>query len=326
MRGADRSSVLVSVFSAVERRKLIVASCVDYADGPGRWACPRCSHRPSRALVGDGCEGSRRLNGEKRLNEWGIGAGKTIIPLESPLRPLRTALWTPASPHTPPTAAVPGLSPSALSALHQPTFLVWTIEPLNGWTTGRDPISRPPDLHGLTAQVPAAAGTVPFLAQHFPVPFVHVGPAALDNNTSDDLVDACLGRPCCRQLLKPTIPDSIWRYHQQHFVKHPVVDAPRLLGNWRASTAKPIMTSPVVAGVKRSYATMALSWGDQQPDSRPESRRPSPRAFAATEGADPVYLPSFHTTPAFSAGPAPGGKTLRHSPLPGFGHAIARPL
>ncbi|KAK4124253.1 hypothetical protein N657DRAFT_571660 [Parathielavia appendiculata] len=64
------------------------------------------------------------------------------------------------------------------------------------------------------------------------------------------------------------------------------------------------MTSPVVTGVKRSYATMALSWDGQPPEPRPEPR-PPPR-FLAAESRDAAHLPSFHATPAFSAAPAPG--------------------
>jgi shikimate 5-dehydrogenase/shikimate kinase len=66
------------------------------------------------------------------------------------------------------------------------------------------------------------------------------------------------------------------------------------------------MTSPVVTGVKRSYATMALSWDGQTEEPRPEPR-PPPRPFAS-EGRDAVRLPPFYATPAFSAGPVPGGK------------------
>ncbi|KAK4038820.1 type I 3-dehydroquinase-domain-containing protein [Parachaetomium inaequale] len=64
------------------------------------------------------------------------------------------------------------------------------------------------------------------------------------------------------------------------------------------------MTSPVVAGVKRSYATMTYSW-DGQPQGSPAEPRPTSRPFSP-EDRDPVYLPPLHATSTSSAGLAPG--------------------
>jgi hypothetical protein len=83
------------------------------------------------------------------------------------------------------------------------------------------------------------------------------------------------------------------------------------------------MTSPVVAGVKRSYATMAYSW-DGQSQSSPAEPRPTSRPFPA-EGRDPVYLPPLHaTTPTSSAGLGSGGKAPQHLAVPC--RAISVPL
>ncbi|KAL2134297.1 hypothetical protein VTI74DRAFT_494 [Chaetomium olivicolor] len=62
------------------------------------------------------------------------------------------------------------------------------------------------------------------------------------------------------------------------------------------------MTLSVVAGVKRSYTTAAVSWG-QPPKSRPDGR-PRSQPFPP-DGRGPSHLPSFHATPAFSAAPVP---------------------
>ncbi|KAL2169122.1 hypothetical protein VTG60DRAFT_6449 [Thermothelomyces hinnuleus] len=59
------------------------------------------------------------------------------------------------------------------------------------------------------------------------------------------------------------------------------------------------MSSPVVAGVKRSYATMASSW-DGSSQSTSAEPLPAPRPFSA-DGRDPVRLPPLNASSAVSA-------------------------
>ena len=241
--------------------------------------------------------------GKSDYTERGASGGRIITPARRPLlQPL----------HQHPCRGTPGFLPRPLHSLPLPPpgcrgFFRPPWQPHSSSGQGRHRRRR----HGSLDHTDHRRLCLP-VRERYPVLALHFAAVRLDAAS----VEAASGAANTETERGPswTFVDAGAACPSPDCIVCLVVDASCFLGNQRASSVCHNMASPAVAGVKRSYATMALSWG-HPPDSRPESRPPT-RAFAPAEGTDPIYLPSFHTTPAFSAGPAPGGKTHQHSPCP----------